>query len=312
MAERILVVGEALVDVVHRQDGSTDEHPGGSPANVAIGLARLDHQVDFAAHFGTDPRGESIREHLERNDNLHVVAGAQSDDQHTSVAAAYLDETGQATYDFDLQWDVADLLADRDAAPTGHLHVGSIAATLQPGASAVLDAVRRARETGTVSYDPNCRPSIMGSPGEVRAQIEEIIGLADVVKASDEDVAWLYEGAPAGEIMRLWGQLGPSVIVVTHGGDGYSVLIPQTGEFKQRSGYTVDVVDTVGAGDSFMSGLISGLLDEGLLGSVQARDALRQAPLEAVDPALRRAAACGAVTVARAGANPPTRAELSF
>lgn len=312
MAERILVVGEALVDVVHRQDGSTDEHPGGSPANVAIGLARLGHRVEFAAHFGTDARGEAIREHLERNELLTVLPGCQGEQFHTSVAEARIDPTGQATYDFDLAWDVADLLADLEAEPTTHLHTGSIGATLQPGASAVLEAARRARESGTVSYDPNCRPSIMGTPADVRAQMEELIGLADVVKSSDEDVEWLYEGASTGEIMRLWGQLGPSVVVITHGGEGYSVLLPGTGEYVEQPGYTVDVVDTVGAGDSFMSGLLSRLLDDGLLGSVEAREALRRAPMSAIEPALRRAAACAAVTVTRAGANPPTRDELAF
>lgn len=308
MADRILVVGEALVDVVHRHDGSVDEHAGGSPANVAIGLARLGHPVEFAARFGTDRHGEMVREHLTENPLVTLSTGTQSGD-HTSTAQAYLDETGAATYVFDIDWDVESVLTD---APTAHFHTGSIAGTLQPGASAVTDAARRARETGTVSYDPNARPDVMGEPHEVRAQIESLVGLADVVKASDEDVEWLYEGAPVGEVMKLWGTLGPSLVVITRGGDGFSALVPGTGEYVERDGYRVDVVDTVGAGDSFMSGLLSGLLDDGLLGSAQAREALRGAPMAAFEPALRRAVGCGAITVSRAGANPPTREELPF
>ena len=148
----------------------------------------------------------------------------------------------------------------------------------------------------------------MGEPHDVRAKVEQIVGLCDVVKASDEDLAWLYDGAPVPEVMRLWGRLGPSVVVVTRGAEG--AVVGVGGEAASVPAPAVLVVDTVGAGDSFMSGLLSGLLDAGLLGGAEARERLRVATLDDVRPAVERALACAAVTVSRAGANPPRRDEL--
>ena len=306
MTDRLLVVGESLVDIVHRQGGAVDEHPGGSPANVAIGLARLGHPVQFATQFGRDTYGEMVRAHLVQERLLTLTDGSDQAES-TSTAKATLDPAGGATYDFELLWDVAGAL---DEEPVGHLHTGSIAATLEPGGSAVVDAALRARATGTVSYDPNARPTIMGTPEEVRQRIEQLVGLSDVVKASDEDVEWLYPEATPDQIMELWGRLGPELVIVTRGGQGALVLLPRTGERLVAEATRTTVIDTVGAGDSFMSGLISGLLDAGLVGSVEARDRLSTASLQDVRPAIERAVACGAITVSRAGANPPTRAEL--
>ena len=150
----------------------------------------------------------------------------------------------------------------------------------------MLDAVERARADATVSYDPNARPSLMGQPQDVRAKIEQIVGLSDVVKASDEDVHWLYDGAPVPEVMRLWGRLGPT----RRRGDAR-----RRGRRRRRQrrrgehGGTRSstVADTVGAGDSFMAGLVSGLLDAGLLGGPDARARLHAAGLDQVRPARR-------------------------
>lgn len=304
---RVLVVGEALVDVVHRVDGEIDKHPGGSPLNVAIGLARLGHPVDFATRFGNDPDGYLIAEHLAEEPDVTVTKGSDAAAK-TSVAAAFLDASGAATYHFDLMWDVAGALDDQ---PIGHLHLGSIAATLLPGASDVLTLARATSAAGgTVSYDPNARPTIMGSPLAVLPQMETLIGLADVVKASDEDIAWLYGTESIDNVLRRWVSMGPALAVVTRGGEGASALVRATGETAVVEPDPADVVDTVGAGDSFMAGLISGLLDAGLLGDVEARSRLHTANLETLLPALRRAAAASAITVSRAGANPPTRDEL--
>lgn len=304
MPSYTLVVGEALIDVVQDLEGRITEHPGGSPANVALGLARLGHEVRFVSRLGADPHGTVIAEHL-LGHGVSLVEGTIRTDATTSVAEARLSRTGAATYSFELAWDLPEHGVPDDA---GHLHTGSIAATLEPGASRVLATVQRCRPTTTISYDPNARPSLMGDPHDVRAKVEQIIGLCDVVKASDEDVAWLYDGAPVPEVMRLWGRLGPSVVVVTRGGDG--AVVGVGGEAASLPAPAVRVVDTVGAGDSFMSGLLSGLLDAGLLGGAEARDRLRAARMDDVRPAVERALACAAVTVSRAGANPPRRDEI--
>ncbi|KNX36448.1 carbohydrate kinase family protein [Luteipulveratus halotolerans] len=301
---RSLVVGEALVDIVRAADGSVREHPGGSPLNVAIGLARLGHDVELACSIGDDAHGAAVRAHLAA-DGVRLSPGSTSA-ARTSTATATLDESGSATYEFDIEW-------APPALPGGfaHLHTGSIGAVLQPGATTVREAVEAARATTTISYDPNARPSLMGDPHDVRSDVEQLVGLSDVVKASDEDVRWLYgDDVSLGQVAGLWARLGPRLVVITRGGEGALAHVAPTEDVVDLPGRTVEVVDTVGAGDSFMSGLLSGLLDAGLLGGPDARDRLRTATLAQVRPALERALATSAITVSRAGAQPPTRAEL--
>jgi fructokinase len=307
MGTRTLVIGESLIDLVQRPDGSTQEHVGGSPANVAVGLARLGHDITFATRIGDDERGTRIARHL-ASEGVSLTDGSVGG-RPTSVATSTLDATGAAAYSFDLAWELTE---GRPPAGLTHVHTGSIAATLEPGASAVLTTLQSARPSATISYDPNARPSMMGDPHEVRAKIEQLIGLSDVVKASDEDIAWLYEAAPLSDVLRLWGQLGPALMVLTRGDNGAVIGLSITGELTAVDAPVVEVVDTVGAGDSFMAGLLSGLLDAGLLGGIQARARLRSASLADVRPAVDRALACAAITVSRAGANPPHLAELAI
>lgn len=304
---RIVVVGEALIDIVRSAHGEQSSHPGGSPANVAIGLAELGHPVDLATWIGAhDEHGRVIEAHL-RDHGVNLMAASRGATR-TPTAVALLDEHGSAEYQFDLEWKLAEV----DLAGVGHLHAGSIAATLEPGGSTVLATMMRAHELGTVSYDPNLRPSIMGHPHDVRSRIEECIGRSDVVKASADDVDGLYDGAPPEVIAELWGQLGPSLVVITSGGNGALLSVSHTGQRTTVPGQRVDVADTVGAGDSFMAGLISGLLDDGFLGSLGARQRLRAADLDAVLPAVRRGIATSAYTVRRAGAVAPTRRDLGI
>jgi fructokinase len=150
----------------------------------------------------------------------------------------------------------------------------------------------------------------MGDAEAARLQVERLVALSDVVKASQEDLAWLYAGASVPEVLRRWGTLGAALTVVTRADEGAVVGLSTTGEVVSVAATTVDVVDTVGAGDSFMSGLLSGLLDDALLGGPEARERLRAATLAEVRPAVHRALTCAAVTVSRAGANPPARHEI--
>jgi fructokinase len=302
---RTLVIGESLIDIVHRPDGSAREHVGGSPANVAVGLARLGHEVTLATMLGRDEKGTRIASVL--NGEGVALTPDSLGSKPTSVATSRLDATGAATYSFDLTWE---LNQDQPLEGLGHVHTGSIAATLEPGATAVLATLQRARPGATISYDPNARPALMGDPQQVRAKIEALIGLSDVVKASDEDIAWLYGDAPLSEILRLWALLGPALIVLTRGDKGAVMGLTNTGELASVDAPVVEVVDTVGAGDAFMAGLLSGLLDARLLGGIAARDRLRSAGLSDVRPAVHRGLTCAAVTVSRPGADPPRRAEV--
>ena len=302
---QVLVVGETLVDIVHSPDGMVSEHVGGSPANVAMGLARLGHDTVLATSLGDDPHGTRCRGHVA--DRGVAIENLDAGNHPTSTAIATLDDSGAAEYDFDLHWDLR--AVDR-LERFAHVHTGSIAATLTPGASVVADTLREARTHATISYDPNARPTIMGDADGVRSHMERLIALSDVVKASEDDVEWLYAGQSLPDVMAAWGRLGPGLVVVTRGGDGVTYRVTSSGEVAAAPARVDRVTDTVGAGDSFMAGLVSGLLDAGLLGGAEARTRLAEAGLADVAGAIDRAMSSSAVTVVHAGAYAPTRDEL--
>lgn len=300
----VLVVGESLIDIVERPGHEPAEHVGGSPANVTVGLARLGRPVELTTWFGRDARGRRIREWLEA-DGVVVTAGSDGA-QRTSTARARLDPTGAADYDFDLSYDVP------DAAPTArpaHVHIGSISATIEPGAGKVARLVTALAPTATVSYDPNARPAIMPGPAVSRRLVEGLVARADVVKVSDEDIAWLAPGEDVADVLRAWVALGPALVVLTRGGDG-ALALTASGDEVAVAAPRVNVVDTVGAGDSFMAGLLDGLARAGLLGA-ERRERLHAVPAGTVRDVLQHAARVAAVTVSRAGADPPTAAELA-
>lgn len=298
------VIGEALIDIVVDARGATTEFVGGSPANVAVGLARLGHPCWLASHWGMDARGERIAALLAAED-VRTTQGSASA-ARTSTATAHLDAEGVASYDFDITWELAaDAVPDQAGV---HVHTGSIAATLEPGAHIIAEYLERARADRTISYDPNARPTLMGHPDVVRPQIEALIALSDVVKASVEDVDWLYPGLSRQQVLIRWAGLGPSLCLLTAGADGVVGLV--NGQEFGQSAPTVQVADTIGAGDSFTSGLLSGLADADLLGGPAERERLRAADVAQIMPAITRALACAAITVSRDGANPPRREEL--
>ncbi|MDP9418018.1 MAG: carbohydrate kinase, partial [Actinomycetota bacterium] len=292
------VVGEALVDVVHRPDGSGGVHAGGSPANVAVGLARLGNDVTLIARFGRDEYGELLARHFA--DNRVRVAEGTVTREPTSVAEAFLDESGAARYEFRLRWDLG---AGPPELPGGtrHVHTGSIAAVTEPGAAVVARLVGSARVSTTVSYDPNCRPSLMGAPDEARPRIEALVAGSDVVKVSDEDLGWLYPGTDPADLARRWLALGPALVVVTRGADG-SVGWTATGHEVTSPAPATAVVDTVGAGDAFMAGLLDILGKHELLGADR-RHRLRGVDPDTLRAVLEHAGLVAAMTVARPGAD---------
>jgi fructokinase len=302
----LLVVGEALIDAVDTGAGKVVEHVGGSPANVAFGLGTLGHRVTLATWIGADARGDRIADRC-TDAGVSLAPGSRGA-ATTSVAHASIDRHGQASYRFDLTWTVTPLPGRYD-----HVHTGSIAATVEPGGTQVVRAVRSLRQAATVSYDPNMRPSLMASPDLVRDRVEELIALADVVKASDEDLQWLYPGAFIPDILRRWESLGPGVTIVTRGAEGavYAVRSSQATEVTTVPARAAQVVDTVGAGDSFMAGLLSGLADSGFIGGPDARRRLHLAGIDDLRAAVDRAMSTAGATVSRAGAYAPTRAELA-
>jgi fructokinase len=178
---------------------------------------------------------------------------------------------------------------------------------LEPGATLVERLVAELRPTATISYDPNVRPQLMGSADDARARVERIIALADVVKASDEDIAWLYPGAVVPDVMASWLALGPMLVVVTRGREGADALTA-SGPVHVPAPIT-DVADTIGAGDSFMSGLLAALSNRRLLGGGR-RESLGELSASDVTQVVEFAVRCAAITVSRPGADPPARADL--
>ncbi|MFI1574075.1 carbohydrate kinase [Streptomyces anulatus] len=297
----LLVVGECVADIVRLPDQAARVHPGGSPANVAYGLARLGHRAVLLTQLGPDGNGRLIREHLASGG---VDVRTDGSTAPTPSAAVTLDGAGQAGYAFDVSWTLAPVAVE--PAPV-HVHTGSIGAVVEPGSTTVLDIVRAARATATVSYDPNVRPALMGDHAAAVRRVEECVGLSDLVKASDEDLEWLYPGEDPERVAARWLGRGPAVVLVTRGGAGALAVLPGGHITVQTP--EVDVVDTVGAGDAFMSGTLHALAAHGLLGP-GARDRLHAVDRGTVTDVLRHAVASAAVTVSRAGANPPGADEL--
>ena len=304
-APRIVVIGESLVDVV-QDDGrqATVEHPGGSPMNVAVGTARLGMPTTLVTAFGNDRRGQVIEHHLTAN-GVHVInAGAA----RTSTAGARIGTDGSATYSFDIGWDISTSVdAARSTAPA-HFHTGSIATVLAPGCHDVLDLLEQVRDSSTISFDPNCRPTITPDRDEARQTVERFVVLSDIVKASDEDLAWLYPGTEPTDVMDAWLTLGAGLVVVTCGSEGS--LAATASAHVTGEAAPVNVVDTVGAGDSFMAALLAGLRWCGVLGT---DDRSRIAALDhlTVQQLLSFAATAAAITCSRAGANPPSLSEVA-
>ncbi|WP_194409353.1 PfkB family carbohydrate kinase [Microbacterium cremeum] len=303
---RVVVVGEALVDIVHRATGAVDETPGGSPANTALALGRLGRRPTLITRLADDDRGRRVRQWLQASDVEVVAAGAA----RTATATAHLDATGAASYEFDLDWDLgpeASSLTDRVARTADLVHVGSVAGVLAPGAAQVAALVRAARANAVITYDPNIRPSLSADESRVRAQVETLVGLADIVKASDDDLRWLYPGREVADSARQWLTHGPLLVVVTFGSGG-ALGVTAGGEVFVPAVAT-DVADTVGAGDTFMGALIDGFLERNTPGApVRARGS--GIPLADVEALLGRGALAAAVTVSRPGADPPRRDEL--
>lgn len=310
MSSYLAVIGECLVDVVHTETSAPMAHVGGSPFNVALGLARLEHPVVFAGRRGNDDYGRMIARAL-RSAGITSLLGP--DGRPTSVAAATLDPTGQPSYEFELDWTLPDSaqLQERFAAQRGqltHLHTGSIASMLEPGAEIVKAVLAEARETATISYDPNYRPTIIPNRESARRQAEEFIRLADVVQASTDDLEQLYPERTYTDTMNAWLELGPALVTVTRGGSG-AVAAAACGVAEQPV-FSVEVADTVGAGDSFMAATLSSLSRRGLLGA-ESREALRSISMEELREVLRVSAQAAALTSSRFGAQLPTAAELT-
>ncbi len=309
----ILVCGEALIDLVpvvaEGEPLAYAPRTGGSPYNVALGLGRLGVPVGFFGRVSRDPFGHQLRERL-------VAEGVdcrllRDGDEPTALAVVHLPPGQEPAYAFygDLAADAAlaesDLPTseDLDAGVTA-LHFGSISLIREPGASAYERLMTREAGHRVISLDPNVRPGLIADLAAYRTRLEGWMAGVDVIKVSQADLAWLYPDRPPIEAARRWLASGPSLAVMTRGSGG-AVGITGAG-MTEVPGMTVMVSDTVGAGDSFMSGLLGFLELHGLLG----RSALASLDEGDVRDSLAFANRAASLTCTRSGAEPPTRAEM--
>ena len=304
----VTVIGESLVDIIddpRRRTTAPETHPGGSPLNVAVGCSRLDLRTKLITHYAEDAHGQMIAEHL-RSNGVDVTTGGS---RPTSTAVATLTVSGTAEYTFSISWDIngASIPALAAVESSLHVHTGSIASVLSPGNESVKLLIEAARPHATVSFDPNCRPAISRDAAETRDQVEDFVAASDIVKASEEDLRWLYPDRALDRSMAAWLELGPSLVALTRGGDG-SVILTRRGRVE-LPGEAITVADTVGAGDSFMAALISGLAQLDALGAA-ARPRLQDITPDELHALAAYANRAAAITCSRQGANPPTSAEL--
>jgi fructokinase len=295
----VLVIGEALVDIVRDADGAVVEAVGGSPLNVAVTLARLAVRTQLLTGIGDDDRADLIHAHLEQS-GVELLPGARRL-ARTSTAVASLQPDGSAHYEFDLEWDPTPA-----PPPTAAVtHAGSIGLFLEPGAGLVRRRLEEAAHTSLVTLDPNIRPALLDLDS-ARAAFERLLPLAKVVKLSDEDAGWLYPNMTDRGVAHHLLAAGPTVVAMTRGSRG--CLMASGGFTVEIPAVRADVVDTIGAGDSFMGALIHQLIVSGLTAAVLAGERLWPEELDLLG---RRAAQVAAITVSRPGADPPWLAELA-
>ena len=304
-APAVVVAGDAFVDLTSTTSvaggPAYEPHPGGSCLNVAVGLGRLGVATALLARVSDDGFGELLRRHLADSDVADaLLLGC---DEPTGLSVADVRE-GVAAYRF---YNLG--TADRGlrpehlagvALPAGAaLHVGSVALAYEPQAGTLVDLVRAEAPHRLVSLDPNVRPGVVDDDAAYRARLTELVGLADVVKVSDEDLAWLHPGERPEDVARRWLDDGPALVLVTSGAHGAWAATTQ--HETRAAPPRVAVVDTVGAGDSFMAATLAwlhaaGRLDRDGVGGLGAGD------LAALVGFAVRAAAD---TCTRAGAEPP-------
>jgi fructokinase len=301
----LTVIGEALIDLVpNGTSGEYRAHPGGSPFNVAIALARLGNRTGLMARLSDHGFGRLLRDTAtaEGVDLSAAVLAAEP----TTLAVVSMDGPGQATYEFylqgtaDWQWSSAELR--RRPADAAILHFGSIASWTPPGSKRIDQFISeaRARNNVLVSYDPNIRPPVLGAPKQARHQVERSVSRAHVVKASREDIEWLYPSRSVDDVGNQWNDFGAELVVVTDGPNG-ATAYRKGADPLRRPGRKIRLVDTIGAGDAFTAGLLSGLVRRDLHAPERAAAISDAALIDSVDEAVL----VSALTCERAGADPP-------
>lgn len=300
----ILVCGEALIDVLENGDGTQRQAAGGGPFNTARALGRLGIPTAFLGHLSTDKFGVELAGLL-RSDGVNLDL-TTTGPEPTTIALANLDGDGLAEYEFRVEGTSAPnlttaMVPDPLPAAIDALHVGTLGLALEPMASTLAALIKRESGRLPIMLDPNIRLTVSADPA-YRERLESVIPHASIVKSSVEDLAWLFPGDDYKAAARRIVELGVRLVVVTLGVNG---AFGATDNFSVAvAAPVVDVVDTVGAGDTFGAALLARLYDLDVV-----RPGLKL-DITQVESALRFACLAAAITCTRAGADPPYRSEL--
>jgi fructokinase len=292
----IWVCGEVLIDVL-----PTGPVVGGGPANTAKALSRLGQTVDFVGGVSTDSYGQMARKELER-DGVGLGLSLESD-KPTCTATVQLDKAGSATYTFVIDGTatfdfLSSWLPDPEKLKPSVLHIGTLATVVEPGAAVLFDWAVKCAEFAPIVFDPNVRPTFLGDREKYCQAVEKWVGISSVVKLSDDDIAWLYPDQSLDEVAHRWLEGETSLVVITRGAKG--IIGYTRGASEEVEGVRVDVVDTVGAGDTVGAILVEGVVQRSVAGLVG----------YTLNTVLHRAAVAAGITVSRAGAQPPRMHEL--
>jgi fructokinase len=302
----IVVTGEALIDLVLSPDGELSGHPGGGPYNVARTIARLDQPVVYLGRISSDPLGDRLRRELEADGvGLDAVVAT---DELTTLALAQVDSAGVARYRFyDAETSAAGLTLQEATAALpqriGAFYVGTLGLVLEPLATTLEGVVASLDDETLLALDPNCRPSTIDDADAYRGRLRRLLARADVIKASEEDLAWLSPTDNPVTAARALLADGHAVVLVTLGAAGALVVTAQ--DVVEVAAAAVDVVDTIGAGDAFMGAFLANWHARGL-----GREGLAQ--LDAVAKTVGFACRVAGLTCSRAGAEPPRLGELEL
>lgn len=305
----IVCCGEALIDMLPRQTVASETafvpYVGGAVFNTAIALGRLEIPVSFFTGISTDFYGDMLKATLQRSG---VGLGpVKFSDRPTTLAFVHLVD-GHATYLFYDENSAGRMLFAEDLPAVEDdveaMHFSCISLIPEPCGSTYEALMRREHQNRVMMFDPNIRENFITDKPAHLARMKRMLGMADIVKLSDEDLGWFGETGSHAEIAARWLALGPKLMVVTKGADGLVAFSKSHSVSSPAS--KVKVVDTVGAGDTINAGILGSLRDQGLL-TKQAIAGLSEEQIRAV---LEFAARAAAITVSRAGANPPTRAEM--
>jgi fructokinase len=293
MQQRVWVLGDAVIDLLPDGHGRLLQCPGGAPANVAVGIARLNGNSAFIGRVGDDPFGRYLHHTLQK-EQVNTDYMQFDKQRRTSTVVVDLDAEGERSFTFMVR-PSADLFLEQADLPDFNqgewLHCCSIALSAEPSFSTTLSAMQRITSVGGfVSFDPNIRRDLWKDDNQLLTSLEQALMLADVIKLSEEELQFIADEVDSvAGLKRLGAKYQPLLIQLTRGKDGVTAWYQQ--QIYHYPAKSVVTVDTTGAGDAFVAGLLSGLVNEGI-----------PEQLEELAQIIAKAQVCGALATTAKGA----------